>query len=83
MDLNGELLDGAPVLASLASEIRQNDGWVDGYKGEGAISLVVSSGACAAKDEDNYKCAVTCRQAFSGGNGYYLVQVSPAGEAAQ
>lgn len=65
------------------SEIRQNDGWVAGYKGEGAISLIVSSGACAAKDEDGYKCAVTYRQAFSGGSGYYLVQVSPAGEGAQ
>lgn len=74
--------DDLPWYAS-RSEIRQNDGWVAGYKGNGAISLVVSSGACAAKDEDNYKCAVTYRQAFSGGNGYYLVQVSPAGEAAQ
>lgn len=59
------------------SDIRQNDGWVAGYKGEGAISLVVSSGACAAKDEDSYHCAVTYRQEFSGGSGYYLVQVSP------
>lgn len=65
------------------SEIRQNDGWVAGYKGDGAISLIVSSGACAAKDENSYKCAVTYRQAFSGGNGYYLVQVSPAGDGAQ
>lgn len=65
------------------SEIRQNDGWVAGYKGDGAISLIVSSGACAAKDEDSYRCAVTYRQAFSGGSGYYLVQVSPAGEGAQ
>ena len=65
------------------SEIRQNDGWVDGYKGDGAISLVVSSGACAAKDENSYKCAVTYRQSFSGGNGYYLIQVSPAGDGAQ
>lgn len=65
------------------SEIRQNDGWVAGYKGDGAISLVVSSGACAAKDENSYKCAVTYRQAFSGGSGYYLVQVSPAGDGAQ
>ena len=62
------------------SEIRQNDGWVAGYKGEGAISLVVSSGACAAKDENGYRCAVTYRQAFSGGNGYYLIQVSRATE---
>ena len=65
------------------SEIRQNDGWVAGYKGEGAISLIVSSGTCAAKDENGYKCAVTYRQAFSGGNGYYLIQVSPAGDGAQ
>ena len=65
------------------SEIRQNDGWVAGYKGNGAISLIVSSGACAAKDESSYKCAVTYRQAFSGGNGYYLIQVSPAGDGAQ
>lgn len=65
------------------SEIRQNDGWVAGYKGNGAISLIVSSGACAAKEENGYKCAVTYRQAFSGGSGYYLVQVSPAGEGAQ
>lgn len=68
---------------AMRSEIRQNDGWVAGYKGEGAISLVVSSGACAAKDENGYKCAVTYRQAFSGGNGYYLVQVSRVGEGAQ
>ena len=54
-----------------------------GYKGEGAISLIVSSGACAAKDENGYKCAVTYRQAFSGGNGYYLVQVSRVGDGAQ
>ena len=59
------------------SEIRQNDGWVAGYKGEGAISLIVSSGACAAEDEGGYKCAVMYRQAFGGGSGYYLVQVSP------
>lgn len=65
------------------SEIRQNDGWVTGYKGEGAISLVVSSDACAAKDEGGHKCAVTYRQAFSGGSGYYLIQVSPAGDGAQ
>lgn len=65
------------------SEIRQNDGWVAGYKGDGAISLIVSSGACAAKDENGYKCAVTYRQSFSGGSGYYLVQVSPAGDGAQ
>lgn len=65
------------------SDIRQNDGWVAGYKGEGAISLITSSGACAAKDENGYKCAVTYRQAFSGGNGYYLIQVSPAGDGAQ
>lgn len=65
------------------SEIRQNDGWVAGYKGEGAISLIVSSGACAAKDENSYKCAVTYRQAFSGGSGYYLVQVSLTGGGAQ
>lgn len=65
------------------SDIRQNDGWVAGYKGEGAISLITSSGACAAKDENGYKCAVTYRQAFSGGNGYYLIHVSPAGDGAQ
>ena len=65
------------------SEVHQNDGWVAGYKGKGAISLIVSSGACAAKDEDSYHCAVTYRQAFSGGSGYYLVQVSPAGDGAQ
>lgn len=65
------------------SEIRQNDGWVAGYKGDGAISLVVSSGACAAKDENSYKCAVTYRQSFSGGSGYYLIQVPPAGDGAQ
>lgn len=74
--------DDLPWYAS-RSEIRQNDGWVAGYKGDGAISLVVSSGACAAKDENGYKCAVTYRQAFSGGSGYYLVQVSPAGDGAQ
>lgn len=71
--------DDLPWYAS-RSESRQNDGWVAGYKGEGAISLVVSSGACAAKDENGYRCAVTYRQAFSGGNGYYLVQVSRATE---
>lgn len=65
------------------SEVRQNDGWVAGYKGKGAISLIVSSGACAAKDENGYKCAVTYHQAFSGGSGYYLVQVSPASDGAQ
>ena len=74
--------DDLPWYAS-RSEIRQNDGWVAGYKGEGAIGLIVSSGACAAKDENGYKCAVTYRQAFSGGKGYYLIQVSPAGEGAQ
>lgn len=74
--------DDLPWYAS-RSEIRQNDGWVAGYKGDGAISLIVSSGACAAKDENSYKCAVTYRQAFSGGSGYYLVQVSPAGDGAQ
>ena len=74
--------DDLPWYAS-RSEIRQNDGWVAGYKGDGAISLVVSSGACAAKDESSHKCAVTYRQAFSGGSGYYLVQVSPAGDGAQ
>lgn len=74
--------DDLPWYAS-RSEIRQNDGWVAGYKVDGAISLVVSSGACAAKDENGYKCAVTYRQAFSGGSGYYLVQVSPAGDGAQ
>lgn len=74
--------DDLPWYAS-RSEIRQNDGWVAGYKGDGAISLVVSSGACAAKDENSYKCAVTYRQAFSGGSGYYLVQVSPASDGAQ
>lgn len=65
---------------AVRSDIRQNDGWVAGYKGNGAISLIVSSDACAAKDENGYKCAVTYRQAFSGGNGYYLVQVSRATE---
>lgn len=74
--------DDLPWYAS-RSEIRQNDGWVAGYKGDVAISLVVSSGACATKDENGYKCAVTYRQAFSGGSGYYLVQVSPAGDGAQ
>lgn len=74
--------DDLPWYAS-RSEIRQNDGWVAGYKGDGAISLIVSSGACAAKDENSYKCAVTYRQAFSGGSGYYLIQVSPAGDGAQ
>lgn len=74
--------DDLPWYAS-RSEIRQNDGWVARYKGDGAISLIVSSGACAAKDENGYKCAVTYRQAFSGGNGYYLIQVSPAGDGAQ
>lgn len=74
--------DDLPWYAS-RSEIRQNDGWVAGYKGDGAIGLIVSSGACAAKDENGYKCAVTYRQAFSGGNGYYLIQVSPAGDGAQ
>lgn len=64
------------------SEIRQNDGWVAGYKGEGAISLIVASDVCAAKDENSYKCAVTYRQAFSGGSGYYLVQVSRVGDGA-
>ena len=59
------------------SDIRQNDGWVAGYKGGGAISLITSSGACAAKDENGYKCAVTYKQAFGGGSGYYLIQVSP------
>lgn len=65
------------------SEIRQNDGWVAGYKGNGAISLIVSSGACAAKEENGYKCAVTYRQAFSGGSGYYLIQVLRVGDSAQ
>lgn len=74
--------DDLPWYAS-RSEIRQNDGWVAGYKGEGAISLIVASDVCAAKDENSYKCAVTYRQAFSGGKGYYLIQVSPAGEGAQ
>lgn len=74
--------DDLPWYAS-RSEIRQNDGWVAGYKGDGAISIIVSSGACAAKDENSYKCAVTYRQAFSGGSGYYLVQVSSAGDGAQ
>lgn len=74
--------DDLPWYAS-RSEIRRNDGWVAGYKGEGAISLIVSSGTCAAKDENSYKCAVTYRQAFSGGSGYYLIQVSLVGDGAQ
>lgn len=83
--VNVYLLPGGDDLPWYAtrSEICQNDGWVAGYKGEGAISLVVSSGACAAKDENGYKCAVMYRQAFSGGNGYYLIQVSPASDGAQ
>lgn len=71
--------DDLPWYAS-RSEIRQNDGWVAGYKGDGAISLIVSSGACASVGQGG--CKVTYRDVFGGGDGFYLVQVSRVGDGA-